>query len=214
MKYRVVGWTSYDDYSVKDGDLTYAAYTTIIDEIRSEKLFFSGYDHQERSYCVPVLNDGKKRIFSQRSWGGLMAEAYGYYGRFDYSLFSYPSAVGKGAKIPEGQGVPVWFVPEKDLSEEITVNVGEEKFAEAESGRIKIAEEGRLRYVDKGDTLTLVCGDMAASYKVFDVFSRLRDVPDDIQSIIDRYEDKKEVERATEIAAKAPYIFDIRLKKI
>ena len=36
MKYRVVGWTEYDDYMVEDGDASYAATNVIIDEIKKD----------------------------------------------------------------------------------------------------------------------------------------------------------------------------------
>ena len=78
MKYKVIGWTYYDNEEIlsQRGTIGFAERNAIIDEIRKHKYLFTGYDHQEGYNTVPILNDGRARLFSQRGFGGLMAEAY------------------------------------------------------------------------------------------------------------------------------------------
>ena len=92
MKYKVIGWTYYENYEILDSNKTigFAERNAIIDEIRKHKYLFSGWHHQESwDGVVPILNDGRKRCFSQRGWGGVMAEAYGEMGDFDYARYAF-----------------------------------------------------------------------------------------------------------------------------
>jgi len=170
MKYRVVGWSYYDDmeFEYKEG-ATYTERNAIIDEIRRKGYKFTGFDHQETFDCAPVLNDGKMRNFSQRSWGGIMAEAHGYTGKFDYSYFTYPP-LGAESVFPHDTTDWSAFVPETDLNEEITVTVDEPFFRRAIARNpFPLPDANELRYLDSGDTLTLVCGDGRVSFKVRDL---------------------------------------------
>lgn len=89
MKLRVVGWVTYCA-QIEAGEVTWAVRNAIIDEIKKHGYKFSGSSHQDNSYCTPVLNNGKMYRFSTRGWGGLMAEAYGYTGCMDYTMFDLP----------------------------------------------------------------------------------------------------------------------------
>ena len=92
MKYKVIGWTYYENYDIpfSNGGIGFAERNAVIDEIRKHKYMFTGWHHQESwNNCVPILNDGKKRGFSQRGWGGVMAEAYGEMGDFDYASYAF-----------------------------------------------------------------------------------------------------------------------------
>ena len=96
MKYKVIGWTYYDnsDILTSNDPIGFAERSAIIDEIRKHGYLFSGWHHQESwRGVVPILNDGKKRCFSQRGWGGIMAEAYGYTEDYDYAVFSFQQSV-------------------------------------------------------------------------------------------------------------------------
>ena len=98
MKYRVVGWTYYDNSEIFNSGNTigFAERNAIIDEIRKHKYLFTGWHHQESCEgVVPILNDGKKRCFSQRGWGGVMAEAYECMGNYDYASFSFHQSINK-----------------------------------------------------------------------------------------------------------------------
>lgn len=79
MKYKVIGWTNYDNekYPCFDGsnDEYAAAYSAVVDEIREKGYRFSGDYHQWGESGSPVLNDGTLFILSMRGWGALMSEA-------------------------------------------------------------------------------------------------------------------------------------------
>ena len=179
MKYRVVGWTDYDGDDVPDSGsrISFAECHAIIDEIKKQGYLFSGWDHQEGWRTVPVLNDGKKRCFSQRGWGGIMAEAYGYTDPYDYSLFTfYESIRPEKVKKPQSGFFPQSFTPETELAEHFTLKVDEALFRAAQANdplRMKDVEE--LRYLDAGDTLTLCLEGEALTLLVTKV-ERTRDI--------------------------------------
>lgn len=155
MKWKVVGWTYYENYLVEDEESSDAVVYAIIDEIKKNGYLFSGYDHQERLYCVPVMNDGKKRTFSQRTFGNIMAIAHGYTGRYDYSLFSF-GIKEEACVIPDDGFDEESFVPEKDMNEEFVLNYSDISFVEEDGKKkIKILDFESLRYLDKGDTLII-----------------------------------------------------------
>ena len=105
MKYKVIGWTYGDDYEfpTSQEQIGFAERNAIIDEIKKHKYLFSGWHHQESwENCVPILNDGKKREFSQRGWGGVMAEAYDNFDDYGYSIYTfYQSIDEKYLKFPK-----------------------------------------------------------------------------------------------------------------
>ena len=173
MKYRVIGWTNYDDESVPDkaGCLGFAERHAIIDDIRAHGYLFSGWDHQEMWDCTPILNDGKKRCYSQRSWGGIMAEAYECTGDYDYARFTFSESLDREKCVyPKNSNYPRATTPEADLSEHFILSVEEELFTLAETSNPFFLEDLKeLRYIDAGDTLTLVSGDKRATYFVTDI---------------------------------------------
>ena len=174
MKYRVVGWASYDDSGIEDskGSIGYAERNAIIDEIRKNGYLFSGWDHQESwDNCAPILNDGKRRCFSQRGWGGVMAEAYGYNEPYDYARFTFYESINPEKRnVPKGWFNPKKFTPEKNLSERFEVEVREEIYLQAqECNPFVLDDMDELRYLDGTDTLVLKCGTKSATYAVTDV---------------------------------------------
>ena len=172
MKYRVVGWTEYDGDDVPDtrGRIGYAECCAVIDDIKANGYLFSGWDHQESLRCVPVLNDGKKRCFSQRGWGGIMAEAYGYTGAYDYSLFTFDESIDPEKVKKPSKGFSSYsFTPETDLCEHFDLTVEEAVFCRATDNPFRIDETDALRYLDVGDTLTLRFGDESLTLFVTDV---------------------------------------------
>lgn len=101
MKWKVIGWTDYDYHpEYKTGMVTNAMVNAIVDDIIENKYIFTGYHHQEYSYCAPVLNNGKCYLFTSRGFGYMMALAHKLYGPFDYSLFDYVNFDFKGYKLP------------------------------------------------------------------------------------------------------------------
>ena len=167
MKYKVIGWTSYDDSSVEDSGnrIGFAERHAIVDDIKANGYLFSGYDHQEMWDCAPVLNDGKRRCFSQRGWGGVMAEAHGYFGAYDYSLFTF-GVNEEYAKRPKNYFFADSFTPEENLSEHFEIEVDEGIFTLAEKRNpFFLPDIDALRFIDEGDKLTLHCKEKSLHFE-------------------------------------------------
>ena len=211
MKYRVVGWVSYDDPCVEARYASPAAIAAIIDDIRDNGYLFSGHDHGAYPDCAPVLNDGKKRLFSERGFGALMAEAHGDYSRMGYSSYAFGHfGEEDGAVMPDIPFFPDEFVPEEDLSEEISVEATAEDRAAADGGRLTLRDAEVLRFLDAGDTLTLLLPEGRAAYLVTGV-ERRRDLDDDILLCLWGGCPPEERERYEEMYAAAPILLNIRL---
>ena len=178
MKYRVVGWTDYDSDTVPEarGRIGYAECCAIIDEIKKHGYLFSGWDHQECLYCVPVLNDGKKRCFSQRGWGGIMAEAYGETGDYSYAQYTFDGSLDPAyTKKPTEDFDPYGFTPDAALAEHFTLPVDDEILQDAQTNNpFRIKDADVLRYIDTGDTLTLCSQNRSVTLFVTDI-DRTRD---------------------------------------
>ncbi len=170
MKYRVVGWTHWESCEVEDSGNTigFAERNAIIDDIVKHRYNFSGYDHQEMDCCAPVLNDGKKRTYSQRGWGGVMAEANGMMGDYDYAVFSFQT--GDHPKYPCDEFDPYTFTPEDDLNEELCAEVSAAVFLQAKKKNPFFLDDvDELRFADRGDLLVLRCGENEARFLVEDI---------------------------------------------
>ena len=200
MKWKVIGWTYYEDFDYEEGDATDAVTYAIIDEIKKKGYVFSGWDHQEGFNTVPVLNDGKKRTFSQRTFGNLMAIAHGYTGRYDYSLFTY-GMNRESCVYPDSSFDESAIVPESELNEEFVIDYNIISFVNDEGvNKIKLPNLDYLRYIDRGDTLILKKDNELFKYEV--VFAirekdiskkKLRDLETDLY-ILER--DSKEYKEA------------------
>ena len=122
MKLRVVGWVA--PYAVTEqGEATWAVRNAIIDEIRKHGYEFSGPTHGE-SGCTPVLNNGKKYLFSTRGWADLMAEAHGHTGSMDYMIYYMPM-YPKSEKLPDTDLNEFDYVSVEDMNETITFFYGD-----------------------------------------------------------------------------------------
>ena len=122
MKLRVVGWVA--PYAVtEEGEATWAVRNAIIDEIRKHGYEFSGPTHGE-SGCTPVLNNGKKYLFSTRGWADLMAEAHGHTGSMDYMIYYMPM-YPKHEKCPDTSLNEFDYVSIEDMNETITFFYGD-----------------------------------------------------------------------------------------
>ena len=189
MKHRVVGWTDWDNDEIEENSCSYAERNTIIDHIKEKGYCFTGYDHQEQSFCVPVLNDGKKRCFSQRAWGRIMAEAHGYFGDFDYSMFAFNWYEDDERNVYPDFTTDTFhhdsFIPETNLNENFTVRVTKKDFDLAfNTSMVTLKDLKKYRYIDIGDTLTLKCDDEEA---VFNVIALERKSKLGIDEFIERY---------------------------
>lgn len=214
MKLRVVGWTDYED-RIEEGTPSWAARNVIIDDIKAHGYVFSGWSHQEGFPCVPVLNNGKMYCFSQRGWGGVMAEAHGYYGRMDYAKFAFGWDRANEIR-PKEIFNKYNFTPERDLNERFELQVSQVSWDNAHSEHtIKLDDLIELRYLDVGDTLALVCGEQTAEFAVADV-DRTRDLTEDeLVEIETAYYDNENPEaskRAEEKYNNAKIVIVVKLK--
>ena len=78
MKYEIIGWTYNDDPNYMDiYDSLKRAYlaTTVIRELRDKHYRIPGFYHIGNKGFVPVFNNGEKFCVSDRTWGGIMAQA-------------------------------------------------------------------------------------------------------------------------------------------
>ena len=175
MKYRVIGWTDYDYSNVPDSrkQIGFAERNAIIDEIRKHKYLFSGYSHQERYNCVPVLNDGRGRSFSQRGWGSVMAEAYNKIGDFDYASYTFSQSIDyEDEKCPDFDEIffEKDFVPEVIENEHFDIEVNEKLFEIAKtSNPFYLEDVNKLRYIDEDDTITLHHNGESLTFLVEDI---------------------------------------------
>lgn len=215
MKYRVIGWTEYDGTEIPSAEPTPAASRAILADIREHRYLFTGYDHQESPLCAPVLNDGKKRLFSARSFAALMAEAQGETDGMGYARYLQPRwpRLTRRHRLPEEARRATPGTPaEEDIAEEITLAVTAETLAAAAGGRLTLPEEG-LPSLECGDTLTLVAEGGSASYPVARVVLR-RDLSEEeeIALIALSYSRSRKAQREADARyAAAPLVLDITL---
>jgi len=153
MKYRVIGYTDYDWPDFADGENSDAAIEAIIEDIKKHGYCFSGYAHQEYDNCVPVLNDGLARRFSQRGWGGVMARANGFTGYMDYSSFAFSFGYEEEKTPPLSR----YITPD-----EVENIVSADSFSvELSSGALAAAlSKGELELSDTPEYKKLECGDV------------------------------------------------------
>ncbi len=128
MKYEIIGWTYNDDPSYMEiNDSLKRAYltTTVIKELREKKYRIPGLYHIVGRGPVPVFNSGEKFCVSDRTWGGIMAQAL----REDNS---------------NGMAYAVWMFPDPDEKSE--------DFPELKVDRTRLARSGAIvQYEDPLD---------------------------------------------------------------
>lgn len=163
MKYKVIGWTSYDSRH-QSGEITYASQQAIIDDIREHNYKFTGWHHQESINCVPILNDGKVRRYSQRSWGAVMAKAYGYNKPMDYAKFAFYVRDldmiledKKDENIHTPKLLNTYYPGKKILSKKELSEVYEldKEKCKIKNDCIQLILTDELRYVDRGDVVKI-----------------------------------------------------------
>ena len=218
MKLRVVGWMYYDDDL--ESDSSWAGYMAAVDDIKKHGYEFSGWSHQECQCCAPVLNNGKMLRYTQRGWGGLMAEAHGCTGRLDYTHYAFiiePEQLDSEIR-PTDEFDEDIFVPETDLNERFEQTVSQDIFDAAQNvGEIKLDNLPELRYLDIGDTLALVCGKNTAEFAVIDI-DRKRDLTEDelldFEMAFYDFANDERRKRANEEYNNTKVVMIIKLKKL
>lgn len=217
MKLKVIGWTEYDNYDYKAGVNGWAAINAIIDDIKKHKYKFTGYDHEERRNCAPILNDGKIYRFSQRGFGGLMAEAHGDTGRMDYTMYSFSFSMDeKFARYPYNAYYADEVKIQENLNEVFDIEVSQENFNSAqESGEITLDDLPELRYLDINDEVILKRGENSQRYIVIDV-DRKKDLTDkerlNLEMDFCDFQDEQRRKRANEIFNNTKVIMIVKLK--
>lgn len=181
MKYKVIGWTFYDNSEILDSGNTigFAERNAIIDEIRKHKYLFSGWHHQESwDGVVPILNDGRKRCFSQRGWGGVMAEAYNHMKDYDYAAFTfYQSIPDDKLRFAPDDFNMYEFKLEAVENEHFRVDVSKELFEIARvSNPFYLEDLKELRYIDHDDLITLVYDNEELTFVVKDIDRNKTDI--------------------------------------
>lgn len=188
MKYKVIGWTYYDDLEFPDVEDTigFAERNAIIDEIRKNQYLFSGWDHQELSDCVPVLNDGKKRCFSQRGWGGIMAEAYNQNEDFDYARYTFSESINPSIKkYPKCFYIDCDLISSNVENETFKIEISKDLFEIAKTHNPLYLEDlDSLRYLDKNDTLILTHMNESITLLVTDVNRNKKEINFDKHNLI------------------------------
>ena len=104
MKYEIIGWTYSNDPSYMDiDDNLKRAYltTTVIKELRQKKLRIPGCYHLFG--YAPVFNSGEKFCVSDRTWGGIMAQALyeNNSSGMSYARWMFPDPNEKPEDFPE-----------------------------------------------------------------------------------------------------------------
>ena len=172
MKYRVVGWTHYDNPDVESVTCDEAGYWAIVRDIRAHGYEFTGWEHQEEDRGAPVLNDGCKRLFSQRDFGQIMAYAHDDYTRMGYVSYAFPRHPEKRSPIrmpSEHRSFdPTAFTPERDLREALVCTLDRARFDAAVAGeKLRLPfDSPELETIGSGDTLTLCCEDARETFWV------------------------------------------------
>ena len=178
MKYKVIGWTFSENYDIENAPLTFAARHAIVDEIIKNGYLFSGYDHQEAWYGCPVLNDGKKRMCSQRGFAGIMAEAHGETELYSYSryMFGIPQ---ENMTTPKPKVNLQEISEARNLCENFSLKVSEERYVRLLSeGTLILEDLPTLRYIDTFDTVTITYGARNKTFEVLGV-DRQKDLPNE-----------------------------------
>lgn len=215
MKLRVVGWASYDD-DLPQGQVSWAVKNTVIDDVKKNGFLFSGWTHQEGYGCAPVLNDGNMYCFSQRGWGGVMAEAHGFFGMMDYAKFSFVMDESEEIR-PKNYFDEASFEPEYDLNEVFELSVSQEIFDEGKTGAVKLDDLPELRYIDVGDTIIFICNGEKAQYTVTEV-NRKKDLPEkklfELSFAMLDYQDMKKMAQAERQLENAKVVLLLKLSRL
>ena len=169
MKYKVVGWTYFEDEDYPEEECSEACALAIIDDIREHGYEFTGYGHQNYLDGTPVLSDGKRRCFTERGWGRIMARAHGMMGVYDYSRYAFSMCMSyKDEKTPLYREFSESdILKPEEMNEVYTVSVSENEFQRAAREKcLDVYENDYLRYIDIGDTVILECDGKSREYKV------------------------------------------------
>lgn len=115
LNIEVIGWTDacnpkYKEFGKTSFEEDEAIQKVIAKKLREKGYKFSGGYHQNGDYGAPVIRDisGNEYVYTttQRSWGGIMAEAYpeeNINDGYDYCRWAWLIPEGKEQIIPSEQ---------------------------------------------------------------------------------------------------------------
>ena len=198
MKYKVIGWTYYDDTTYPDCDNTWAITNAVMDDIKAHGYCFTGEHHQEDANCTPILNNGKMVTFSRRGFGGIMAEAHGELGPYAYALFTDKYGVKESALVfPDGTVHQEQIVAQEQLMEEYTIQVDKQVFDSITTdGLYKTIDKQDYRYMEIGEKVHFVCEGQTACFNIVDIERKLNLTEEDYVAIQCSYKLSEEDRRA------------------
>lgn len=156
MKYKVIGWTDYedDDYP-RHNNITECVERAIIEEIRAKGYCFGGDSHER--FC-PVLNDGTFVSYSYRGWGAVMARAWQINDGdgLEYMYFYRDENIEDDARRYPPQGVDEsLIINDKDeIAETFEMHLNDGPFFAIKEGKktveVRLYDEKR-KLIDVGD---------------------------------------------------------------
>ena len=219
MKIKVIGWTDWEDNDYDDGVIDRAAYNAILQNMRENGYFFTGWHHQEDFTCAPVLNDGKIRRFTQRSWGGLIADLKGLKGRYSYAAYAFDFGESDGFVKPKFKEISESDVLSgAELSENYEIKVRSDVLRRIKTKEeMKLADLPEYNYMAEGDTVKLISKSETCRF-IITSFSTEKKLP---KRDIDKYlymtylmNNEKEEKAISEKYENAPTELILKLKAI
>lgn len=154
MKYKVIGWTSMDS-NIEEVDSTYASFNAIVDHIKEMKYCFTGTSHQFHNLGCPVLNDGKKRTYSERTWGGMMADIHGGADVLAYTYAFYDDDFVDVFPDASLEIKKEDIVIDHNMSEEFIIDSCDILNDYKTDKSVYVFINDKFRYLDKGDYLII-----------------------------------------------------------
>ena len=225
MKYKVIGWTWYDNELIETMDYSRSAEEAVIEDIRANGYLFTGMHHQDDHRCAPVLNNGKMITFTQRGFGGVMASAYGKNSRMSYAEYAFDWYMGEDNKatpyvFPSEERVFEGKVDESliesDISEQFEYESTENEYENATSkGELEfIYTDTKYRFMDTGDTILVKCGDKSQLFEIASLARYKKFTEDEqIELIMGNPLDSVAEEKANKLYEEKPETIEMKLKK-
>ena len=95
---KVTTWISYSDtekenckYQDLPNELFKEAFDAVVKDAKERGYQFSGQEHQNTDWCVPVLDNKYYLTCSCRVWGDIMARAHDDYDELGYVVWAWNS---------------------------------------------------------------------------------------------------------------------------
>ena len=106
---KIVGWTNFEcEYPTPkyDNEVMKMHVDVIKKELKKKRYYFSGEEHQNSPFGVPVFSDGTCFRASMRAWGLIMAMAHSNK-KDDYTYMDFYMANGGFTRFPKSKKIKV-----------------------------------------------------------------------------------------------------------